>query len=266
MAFAKDEHIEVADYMKFTVDNLKSLVQMAKKVFTIWGKRKEIIAEKLKEKQAADEALYVAAMNAYLEKQKKVDPFESLPKDEFIARYGKDVYDALVAYSTNDGYTKMNEYLRGLSTADQIDPKYLAQVKLLQTYFHGQETTQDATVYRYFNVTPDLLALGVSESPNPNPPPNNFVTNIGTLAGQHIDNAAFMSTSTEDQTSGVFAQRGNTLLILDVPKGTPGINIAGISKYPGEKEFLLSPGVKYRITRAEINNVTQKMEIHAVVV
>jgi len=86
------------------------------------------------------------------------------------------------------------------------------------------------------------------------------------LVGKTITDPAFLSSSVGG--SAAFSGRKFTLHV-DVPEGTPGAYVANHSSVgPGEREFLLAAGLKYRIVSIDKNasSVSTKYRIHLKVV
>jgi hypothetical protein len=257
--------IQIADYLKFSEDNLEALIKIARKASALWAKRKEIVKQKEAERAAAAAAAAAAERlrREELMRAMEIDPNEALEKDAFIAKYGQELYDALVVYSGPD-YQAMNAYLRGTIDASQLSPELLRHIQNIQDFFHNKTNTEEMTVYRFFCVYPGFLDGLVSGGTSTTDP---AVADVATLIGKEVTNASFLSTSTEDQDGwGSFALDSTVKLILTLPQGgDSGINITGISSIQAEKEYLIPPGYTYKITYAQQNVTTHKLEIYATV-
>jgi hypothetical protein len=190
-----------------------------------------------------------------------IDPQEALDRDLFIDKYGQEMYDAMAAYSTNEGYSWMNEYLRGIISEDQLnayDPSYLSYIDRAKAFFENKTIAQETTVYRYFGMFQDYASDVISSTGQL------LDTAQYLLLDRIITDKGFTSTATRDDPTSSFASIGNTKLILKMPAGSPaGIGLDGISEYPGEYEYLLPPGSRYKINRVVRNRATGKLEIYA---
>src|ERR1700722_229013 len=68
-----------------------------------------------------------------------------------------------------------------------------------------------------------------------------------------VHHPAFMSTSIDPKYVKKFRANGDEhhMLSIDLPKGSPGAYIGGVSEYPEEREFLLPKGQNIKIHRTE---------------
>ncbi|MDR2663472.1 MAG: hypothetical protein LBC31_10800 [Treponema sp.] len=253
MALGKAD-IKIADYVKFSQDNLEALIKLARKANKLWAKRKEIVKQKKEEQRRREEAARQARLD-FLLRALTIDPQEMLNKEDFIAKYGEEVYDAFVMYSTDPGYRAMNGYLRGIMTEAQLnaeDPRYMGYINTLNLFFQNKTIDTDTVVYRYFNPYPGYGGL------------NNVADDPEALVGKKITEAAFLSTAVSDDAHGSFAMGSSARLVLTMPAGSQaGTGLDGISQFPGEHEYLLPPGSSYRIDRVVQNPTTHKLDIYA---
>jgi hypothetical protein len=69
-------------------------------------------------------------------------------------------------------------------------------------------------------------------------------TDVQKLIGKTIQDPGFVSTSVAGS-GGNFT--GTVKLRIEAPAGTPGIFVKKLSLHPGENEFLLAAGTKFRV-------------------
>jgi hypothetical protein len=271
MALGKAD-IKIADYIKFSQDNLEALSKMARKVYKLWAKRKEVRKQR-KDEREREEALRKKLQEEETAKQRRdflmremgIDPKEMLDAEAFEGTYGPEVAAALHAYSTQAGFMIMNRYLRGLSGDEPLDPEYAAHLEALNMFFKNKTVKEEATVYRYF--TPYAGWAGGKITDYGDPGKTNPDGDLDGLVGTIVSDAGFTSTATVDQPGGSFALQGTCKLTLRIPAGSPaGVGMAGVSFFKTESEYLLPPGSSYRIDSVFQNRTTHKLEIVATLV
>lgn len=108
-------------------------------------------------------------------------------------------------------------------------------------------TTQNITTFRGTS----LSAFGVSS-----------IAQLEKMAGKTVTEPGFSSTSISPGS----AFGGQVTMQIDIPAGTPGSYVDAISQHPGEKEFVLPPGTKFRIVQVKPANGGYNAVVHVEVV
>jgi len=128
-------------------------------------------------------------------------------------------------YADDDWYTLINGYLRG-NNIDIDESIVIQHIKNIDSCMKPLESTQ-------------ILYRGLKEYP--------------------IDGLqkAFTSTSTDIDIAKLY---GDYILILEVPKGTPHINIENVFSIPRiDNEILLTRNIKIDIYKVDSNNFYGKL-------
>jgi len=76
-----------------------------------------------------------------------------------------------------------------------------------------------------------------------------YMTAAGLYVGSVLENDGFVSTSADASAALLFAifPPGGLLLRIRAPAGTLALDMAGLSDYPDEREFLLPRGTRLRV-------------------
>lgn len=180
------------------------------------------------------------------------EPPRQLDHDELVADWlnnGPELTDedrdAIAGYAQSD-YHEINSLLRDnvdfpLNEDDEAD--YRDRTQLLRDVQSRYALPGPANLYRR---VPDGVL-----PPHPMQP------------GDVFEDKAFMSTSTT-QHPGSFSKHPN-VMDIDVPKGTPAINVgASALGVAGEREILLPPGTKLRVISDDIVNGERRVKMEAI--
>lgn len=78
--------------------------------------------------------------------------------------------------------------------------------------------------------------------------------------GKTLTDPGFSSTSLDSKVATSYMHRSPTGIHMEVhlPKGVPGCYAATFSKYPSEREYLLPPGMKYKVLSASVDSTGQR--------
>lgn len=140
---------------------------------------------------------------------------------------------ALFAYSLNDGYSKMNGALRNPNSAAAADP-------LVQTLISEAKAGLNA-----------LRQAGLESSGPLHRGMTDYAAAPMASEGAVLSDAAFQSASEKDSVAKGFAHHGfpdnTTYRAVQHIMGEKGAQIAGISKYQGEREVVMDPGSGFRV-------------------
>lgn len=144
---------------------------------------------------------------------------------------------ALHDYTTNDGYTTMNPYLRNPDGySDEEKAAIQARADRVSTAL-AKLPARPGQTYRGVNLPDDILAKY--------------------QPGSVVTEKAFTSTSTDSSVAtGNF--QGNALMVVT---GQSGRDVAPFSQYPGEAEILYDKGTKFMVTGNSFDSVTGKTVI-----
>jgi len=148
---------------------------------------------------------------------------------------------ASLKYYTGPNYTSVNKCLRFGTGCTPTIKKHIANASAGM-----RPTTQNITTFRGTS----LQAFGATS-----------VADLESMVGSTVSEPGFTSTSV--LTSSAFS--GSVAMQIDVPAGTPGAYVAGISHYP-ENEFVLPPGTKFRIIEVKPAAGGKKAFVHVEVV
>jgi hypothetical protein len=69
------------------------------------------------------------------------------------------------------------------------------------------------------------------------------VSELENMTGDVVRDLGFSSTSINPGS----AFNGSVAMQIEIPPGTRGAYVANVSQFPGEREFLLAPGTRFRI-------------------
>jgi len=138
---------------------------------------------------------------------------------------------SIYRYTTNDGYTEMNGFLRGTST---YPPQDAARIQRnVDDAVAGLSKLPQATgtYYRGTDFPPDVL--------------NRW------QPGNDVSDPAFWSTSTKPSVAEVFRSENNGNVLITILGGSRGVDVRALSHYGGEAEVLLLPGAEFRVISRE---------------
>lgn len=168
---------------------------------------------------------FMAAYEAQPLTERDLNDWNVTPTDEQLS--------AIHTYAAN-GYGPMNDYLRNGGSLKGVSA---AEVEALTNYL-GQSKTQD-TLFVKRGISTNSLTKMLGQG---------WETNLSALKGKVMQDKGFMSTS--PFSSGTYGK--NAVIYMKAPKGTSGAYIENYVKAQNktEKEFLLAPKTKVRITRA----------------
>ncbi|WP_158644207.1 ADP-ribosyltransferase [Clostridium botulinum] len=152
--------------------------------------------------------------------------------------------DAINGYFSRWDYKAINEYLRNgtLPSDDQDlhDEKIMKdRIETISEALGREPIPENVTVYRWCGA-PEF-GYKADKMPNIEQFEKDFLNKDKLEKG-------FLSTSLSSEGTNGFAPR-NIILRLQVPKGSKGAYISGITGNPREKEILLDKGSKYHINR-----------------
>lgn len=137
---------------------------------------------------------------------------------------------------TGDSYKKMNAYLRGQKTADEVGERIINSIDMCASALEKASTTRDMIVRRGddYNM---LEELGVDFSK----------ANLENIKGSPLTAKAFFSASPDPH--GGFDKPIE--YIVKVPKGSQAMYVDSISINEGEKELLINRGGRYILEDVE---------------
>lgn len=155
------------------------------------------------------------------------DRYPRLTPDDVLG-----VYD----YTTNDGYTTMNRFLRDPSSLSAEDA-HAAQARVDRAVSGLEKLpTSPGVTFRGTNLPPEVLARW-SE-------------------GERVSDAAFMSTSTDP---GVAERFGSIAIRVE---GRSGVDVQALSHYgTDEAEILFRPGVEFDVVHRDLDPATGRTRI-----
>lgn len=133
------------------------------------------------------------------------------------------VHIAALRYYTGNDYHKINNCLRFNTSCTPDVKKRIAHATSAM-----RPTTQNITTFRGTSFS----AFGVSS-----------VAELEAMVGQTVQEPGFSSTSVSPGS----AFSGSVAMQIEIPAGTPGSYVGNISHYKSEKEFVMPPGMKFRI-------------------
>lgn len=137
---------------------------------------------------------------------------------------------------TGDSYKKMNAYLRGQMTANEVGERIIDSIDMCASALKKASTTRDMIVRRGdgYNM---LEELGVDFSK----------ANLENIKGSPLTTKAFFSASPDPH--GGFDKQIE--YIVKVPKGSQAMYVDSISINEGEKELLINRGGRYILEDVE---------------
>lgn len=137
---------------------------------------------------------------------------------------------------TGDSYKKMNAYLRGQMTANEVGERIIDSIDMCASALEKASTTRDMIVRRGddYNM---LEELGVDFSK----------ANLENIKGSPLTTKAFFSASPDPH--GGFDKQIE--YIVKVPKGSQAMYVDSISINEGEKELLINRGGRYILEDVE---------------
>lgn len=134
---------------------------------------------------------------------------------------------ASLKYYTSNNYSKINACLRFNTGCTPAIKKHIAQGTAGM-----RPTTQNITTFRGTG----LKAFGV-----------NSIAELEQMVGKTVTEPGFSSTSISPGS----AFGGQVAMQIEIPAGTMGSYVGNISHYKSEKEFLLPPGMKFKILEVQ---------------
>lgn len=146
--------------------------------------------------------------------------------------------DAVNRY-TGDTFYKLNQALRAGDTSDPEVRRLDAAMK---------PSSDDLIVTRHVGAD----AFGLKDS---------ALAQIESLVGKKIRDDAYSSTALGSPYAGGL---GGVTMHIAVPKGTPMVNVAGLSNNPHEREILLDRGIELAVAKVTKNG-RFGYDVHAVV-
>lgn len=147
--------------------------------------------------------------------------------------------DALQHY-TDEGFVTMNHLLRGGPTRYKTEETPEQTKEYVRAAFHGLRPLPEPI--RVFRTT-KAVRLGLEETKNR----AKFLAGLRSLVGKTHQDRGFSST-TIDELSGEFERFGDVRLDIELPAGTRGAYVEGITVNDGEHEFVVAPGLKLEWT------------------
>ena len=172
----------------------------------------------------------------------------------YVKSLPKKQQDAIISYTDDDRYTKINAYLR--DERGNIDTKTEQTLKALDKAFEKAELTSDLTVYR--GVRADFIERALKDTTFKDrfeqtffKTPKDFeLENIKNhFIGQEFTENGFMSTSYDK--SKAF-QDTEIMLTVNLKKGIKAMNISSLSVHD-EAEILVNHGYKFIIRDVQID-------------
>lgn len=145
---------------------------------------------------------------------------------------------AAVRWYTGDGYSDVNELLRGQADPDSFSPRRYRQIQERTEALRSAMASNPRSVSVARGMSADALGLG----PDPTPEA------VRELVGRTLVHDGFTSTTADRGLQSV----GNVRLEIDVPQGVPSLWLGDNSAKPEEQELLLAPGVRVQVDAVEV--------------
>jgi hypothetical protein len=142
-------------------------------------------------------------------------------------------YDSLRAYSGSH-YRRINDMLRKFDkppAGSDMEKSIKSYIREIDKVMKREKVPEDIVTSR---------SVGLSV----------FGGDPTKYLGKTFKDDGFMSVSVADQPIGSFGG-GQAVLTIEVPKGTPGYYLNGVTKFPEEKELLLARGTELAISKVE---------------
>ncbi|MCC2318497.1 ADP-ribosyltransferase [Cellulomonas chengniuliangii] len=138
-----------------------------------------------------------------------------------------DEVKAIYRYTTNDGYTEMNGFLRGTSTYPPQDAARIQRNVDDAVAGLGKLPQSSERTFRGTKFPPQVL-----DEWRP---------------GEIVSDSAFWSTSTSRAVAEEFRVRNNGNVLITLQNGVRGVDIQHLSHFDREGEVLLLPGTRFRV-------------------
>ena len=182
--------------------------------------------------------VYSNSVKTLTKKQIKVLANDS---QKWSSKIGKKSVQA-VGYYTDNGYEKINGYLRSGKGKEKVVKK----AQMVQKGISKFGLRYNTTVYRGISNKGLKLSL------------NNKKLQVGSI----YQDKAFSSTSLSKQVALGFSSQ--CLLRINIPAGFHGAYIDPISKNKGEKEYLLKEGQKLIVTKIQNISYTEATKMYLI--
>lgn len=150
-------------------------------------------------------------------------------------------HSAVVSY-TGGGYKAINRCLR-LNKAFDCTPSVKGRIARATEAM--RPTTEPITTFR----GTELDMFGVSS-----------VSELESMTGDVVRDLGFSSTSINPGS----AFNGSVAMQIEIPPGTRGAYVANVSQFPGEREFVLAPGTRFRILEVVQDGSNARVRVEVV--